>query len=372
LDVGKGLPNLASRPHRLAPQGMGTRERKTDDVVTMREVADAAGVSIATVSRVLSGTRRVDPELSARVRATQAELGYRTNLLASGLRLQRTDTVGMVVPQVANPYFSSLMQAVGRRLQAVDKTVLLIDAENDPLVEAEGLHRLLDRSVDALIAIPVDEHESVAAMTEAAGLVRLVQLDRAAIDVPADLVAVDHAAGIESAVDHVAGLGCERLVLVGAARRDSTARERADAFAASCAHHGLDVEKPLLGAYSVEWGRDAARGLLGAGLPDAVICGNDLIALGVLAVLREAGVDVPGQVKLTGYDDVGFATLTSPEITSVRQPLDRLADAAVRRLLHPRDEGEGRSVERLVPSLMIRRSTVASSMPAPPERRGTS
>jgi LacI family transcriptional regulator len=327
-------------------------------VVTMREVADAAGVSIATVSRVLSGTRRVDPELVDRVRATQEQLGYRTNLLASGLRLQRTDTVGMVVPQVANPYFSSLMQEVGRRLQAIGKTVLLVDAENDPRVEADGVHRLLDRSVDGLIAIPVDEHESVTAMTEAAGLVRLVQLDRAVVDVPADLVAVDHAAGIGEAVEHLAGLGCRRLALISAARRDSTARERADAFDASCSSLGLEVEEPLLGEYSVEWGRDAAARLLDAGLPDGVVCGNDLIALGVLSVLREAGVDVPGRVKLTGYDDVGFATLTSPEITSVRQPLDRLAEAAVSRLLHPSEDGQTPSVERFVPSLMVRRSTV--------------
>lgn len=326
----------------------------------MREVADAAGVSIATVSRVLSGTRRVDPELVERVRATQSELGYRTNLLASGLRLQRTDTVGMVVPQVANPYFSALMQAVGRRLQAVGKTVLLVDAENDPIIEAAGIHRLLDRSVDALIAIPVDEHASVPALTEAAGQVRLVQLDRAAPRVPADLVGVDHVAGIGSAVGHLVELGCERLALVSAARRDSTARERADAFAASCATHGLSVAEPLLGEYSVEWGREAASVLLGDGLPDGVICGNDLIALGVLSVLREADVDVPGRVKLTGYDDVGFATITSPEITSVRQPLDRLAEAATIRLMHPLDESELPSVERLTPSLTIRGSTVAT------------
>lgn len=329
-------------------------------MVTMRDVADAAGVSIATVSRVLSGTRRVDPRLAERVRATQVELGYRTNLLASGLRLQRTDTVGMVVPQVANPYFSSLMQAVSRRLQAVDKTVLLIDAENDPVVEAAGVQRLLDRSVDALIAIPVDEYASVAAMTEAADIVRLVQLDRAALDVRAELVAVDHAIGIGAAVRHLAELGCERLVFVGAARHDSTARERADAFVTSCTNHGLTVGEQFLGEYTVEWGRQAAAELA-TDPPDGVICGNDLIALGVLSVLREADIDVPGQVKLTGYDDVGFATLTSPEITSVRQPLERLAEAAVARLMHPVDIGTGPSVERFAPTLMVRRSTVATS-----------
>lgn len=332
-------------------------------VITMREVAKAAGVSVATVSRVLSGTRRVDQELVDRVRVAQAELGYRTNLVASGLRRQRTDTIGMVVPQVANPYFSALMQAVGRRLRVEGKSVLLVDAEDDPREEAEGLRRLVDRSVDGLVAIPVDEHASAAALSEAAGVVRTVLLDRAAIDVPADLVAVDHELGIGAVVDHLAGLGRCHLAFVGASFHDSTARERQAAFEVAVRTAACGTHRTLLGDYSVEWGRAAASQLLDEPLPDAVVCGNDLIALGVLATFHEAGVEVPGHVAVTGYDDVGFATLTSPTLTTVRQPLDALADAAVTRLLDDPPHGARISSTRLEPSLVVRRSSTLD----PPE-----
>ncbi len=335
----------------------------------MRDVAQAAGVSAATVSRVLSGSRRVNPELAARVLAAQDELGYRTNLLASGLRRQRTDTVGMVVPQVGNPYFSALMEAVGRRLQRVGITVLLVDAENDPDAEAEGLHRLLDRSIDGLLAVPVDEHASTAALTEAAERVHLVQLDRAAEGVPADLVAVDHLAGIRSAVDHLVARGCSDLAFVSAEPRDSTARERARAFDDAMRATGATARASAFGSYTVEWGRVAATRLVEGGrLPQAIVCGNDLIALGVLAVLGEAGVDVPGEVAVTGYDDIGFATLTAPALTTVRQPVDSLAEAAVDLLLGDGPGEDGPSVQRFVPKLIVRASTDPSA-PVPHRRR---
>lgn len=327
-------------------------------MVTIRDVAEEAGVSIATVSRVLSGTRRVDPELSERVRVAQRHLGYRTNLLASGLRRQRTDTVGMVVPKIANPYFSALMEAVSRRLQDAHRTVLLVDAEDDVALEAEGLRRLVDRSVDGVLAIPVDEHGSALALAEIAGRVPLVMLDRAVAGVDADAVGVDHDAGVASVVDHLVGLGHRALAFVGASRRDSTGRERAEAFERACRAAGLGPGPMELGAYSVAWGREAGARFAAeaATMPTAFVCGNDLIALGVLSALRDAGLDVPGDVAVTGYDDVGFATLSSPELTTVRQPLDALARTAVDVLLELPSEAPTRH-RRLVPQLQVRGSS---------------
>jgi LacI family transcriptional regulator len=327
-------------------------------MVKMEDVAKAAGVSVATVSRVLSGSRNVAPELSARVLQAQDQLGYRPNLVASSLRRQRTDTIGMVVPQVGNPYFATLMGAVSRRLQRVGKTVLLVDAEDDPVSEAEGLHRLLDRSVDGLLAVPVDEHASTSALADAARIVHLVQLDRAAEGVSADLVAVDQVAGMRAAVEHLVGLQRRDLAFISAEPRDSTARERAHAFQEAAAALGATTREPLFGAYTVDWGRSAARQLIDAqqSLPQAIVCGNDLIALGVLSALSEASVDVPGAVAVTGYDDIGFATLTRPALTTVRQPVGRLAAAAVDRLLSG-DRPPRASVQRFAPKLVVRAST---------------
>jgi LacI family transcriptional regulator len=339
-------------------------------VVTIRDVAEEAGVSIATVSRVLSGTRRVDPQLSERVREAQRRLGYRRNLLASGLRRQRTDTIGMVVPKIANPYFSALMETVSRRLQSEHRTVLLVDAEDDVGLEAEGLHRLVDRSVDGVLAIPVDEHGSAIALAEIATRVPLVLLDRAVAGVDAEAVGVDHDAGIDSVVDHLLGLGRDRLAFVGASRRDSTGRERAEAFERASRRTAVEPAGMELGAYSVAWGREAGARLAERTLepPNGIVCGNDLIALGVLSSLRDAGLTVPDDVAVTGYDDVGFATLTSPELTTVRQPLEALARTAVDLLLGAPSEEPTRH-RRLVPELRVRGSTVGAASHAPPASR---
>ena len=328
---------------------------------TLRDVAERAGVSLATVSRVLNGATTVDPALAERVRSAAGDLGYRANLLARGLRQQRTNIVGIVVPQIANPFFSALMQAVSRRLRATSRTLLLADAEDDPDVEAAALDRLADHGVDGLLLAPVDEHASGAAAARVADRVPMIFLDRAAEGVAADLVSVDQKAGMDAVLSHLAVDGPARTRLVSAAPVDSVARERAEAYASAVASGRVrDTHEPLLGSFTSGWGQQAARCLLDAGeLPEALVCGNDLIAIGALTVLTEHGVAVPADVRVTGFDDVGLATVTTPRLTTVRQPLDGLANAAVA-LLEDRIERGTQAPprqRRLAPDLIMRAST---------------
>ena len=329
---------------------------------TLRDVAERAGVSLATVSRVLNGVPSVDPALADRVRAAAGDLGYRANLLARGLRQQRTDIVGIVVPQIGNPFFSALMQAVSRRLRTTSRTLLLADAEDDPVVEASALERLADHGVDGVLLAPVDERASAAAASRVAERVPTIFLDRAAKGVPADLVSVDQKAGIDAVVAHLSTNGPPLTRFVSAAPLDSVARERAEAYAAAVAD-GLvrDAHEPLLGTFTAGWGQETARRLLATGLPHAVVCGNDLIALGVLAVLRDSGVAVPGDVRVAGFDDVGLATVTTPRLTTVHQPLDRLAAVAVELLDARMSTGSQAAPRqrRLKPDLVVRASTEA-------------
>lgn len=331
--------------------------------ITMRDVAEAAGVSVATVSRVLSGNRPVRPEIATSVREASERLGYRTHYVARALRRQSTQTVGMVVPYIANPFFPGVVQAVERSLHAGGHALFLCDSQDDPEIEADRVRALVDRRVDGLLVIPCDAEASAEAVREAARRVPLVQLDRCVEGVEGDHVGVDDAAGIAVVLDHLWACGRRRLVFVGAHESISTAGERLAAYRRGAVRFHPDSQQDvLLDDFSIEWGRRAAQRLSARRqLPEAIVCANDLIALGVVQRLRAARLEVPRDVAVTGFDDIGFAALGDPPLTTVRQPVEAIGEESVRLLLG-RLAGEEAAPQRvrLAPELVVRASTVAA------------
>lgn len=320
-------------------------------MVTMRDVAAAAGVSVATVSRVLNGTQPVGRAATAAVERAVDQLGYRPNRLAASLRRSRTRTVAMVVPHIANPYFPRLVQAVERVLADDDHELVLADSQDDVAAERRRVRALLERRVDGLLLVAC--HEQGSAATVADVDVPCVLVDRLVADVDVDRVVSDDTGGIRALLAHLAGLGHRSFAFVGAEPVTSTARARLAAFRAEV---GGDAPA-LLRDFSLDWGREAAARLLAAGLPDAIVCGNDLTAIGVVRHLRDAGIDLPGEVAVTGYDDVGFAEVCDPPLTTMRQPVDELGAVAVRLLLEAiaAEPVAPRSVV-LEPALVVRAS----------------
>ncbi len=333
--------------------------------VTLKDVALASGCSIATVSRVLAGTRPVGAETARIVREAAERLGYRPNHVARALRSRSTGTVGLVLPQITNPFFPTLVRELEHALHAEGRAVLLADCDDDPATEAARIAALLSRRVDALLLIPVDERRSREAVAAAAAQVPLVLLDRGCGPGVADSVAVDNAAGMALVLEHLAATGRRRPCFIGAAGTASTAVERRAAYEAGAA--ALDPQAPgrsALGDFSVEWGR-AAVDLLWPSRPDAVVCANDLIAAGALQRLRQLGADVPGEVAVTGFDDIPLAGLADPALTTVRQPVGELAAEAARLLARGPaggDPGPRRTV-RLAPRLVVRASSVPDPRP---------
>ncbi|MEU2561601.1 LacI family DNA-binding transcriptional regulator [Streptomyces longispororuber] len=329
--------------------------------VTLRDVARASGCSVATVSRVLAGTRPVGAETALRVREAAARLGYRPNHAARALRSRATGTVGLVLPQITNPFYPGLVRELTHALHAEGRAVLLADCDDDPVAEAERVDDLLSRRVDALLVIPADERRSRDAVAAAARRVPLVLMDRRCGSGIADSVAVDNAAGTALVLDHLAATGRRRPCFVGAHGSASAAAERRAAYAAGSG--ALDPRAPervALGDFSVAWGRAAVDQVLPA-RPDALVCANDLIAIGALQRLRELGVDVPGEVAVTGFDDIPMAELASPGVTTVRQPVAELAAEATQ-MLARRLGGDGagpRRTIRLAPELVARGSSGA-------------
>ena len=345
--------------------------------VTLKEVARASGCSVATVSRVLGGTRPVGPEIALRVKEAAERLGYRPNQVARALRSRSTGTIGLVLPQITNPFFPSLVREVEHALHAEGRALLLADCNDDPTTEAARITALLDRQVDALLVIPVDEKHSRDAVTTAAARVPMVLLDRGCGTGVADLVATDNASGMALVLEHLAATGRRRVCFVGASGCDTAAVERLAAYEAGVA--SLDPEAPgrvELGDFSLEWGRAAVDRILPL-RPDAVVCANDLIAVGALQRLRQLGVDVPGEIAVTGFDYIPMAGLADPALTTVRQPVRELAAEAAQLLgsrLAGQTDGPRRSV-RLAPELVVRASSAprapsaqdAGSTPTPEE-----
>ncbi|MDK3255201.1 LacI family DNA-binding transcriptional regulator [Blastococcus capsensis] len=329
--------------------------------VTIRDVARHARVSTATVSRALSGARPVSAEVVEQVRRSAEELGYAGNGIASALRRSRTDTVGMVVPSIANPFFTSLVESAEHALQQAGQQLFLCSSRSDPGLEAQRLRTLVARQVDGIVISPVHGTESTAAVAWAADQLPLVQVDRYVTGVDSHWVGVDDHAALGLIADHLAQRGVRTAAFVSSRLTNSSTELRLSGLRRHTTRLGIAVDERqiLLGDYSIAWGREAAAQLLADGpLPDAIICADDLIALGVLEGCAAGGIGVPDDVLVTGFDDIPFSALSAPPLTTVHQPQEQIAAEAVRLLQRALGPGAG-PPERiaLAPSLVVRAST---------------
>ncbi|TFV55304.1 LacI family transcriptional regulator [Geodermatophilus sp. DF01-2] len=328
---------------------------------TIRDVAARAGVSTATVSRALSGARPVSPEVAELVRRAAADLGYSGNGIASALRRNRTDTVGMVVPSIANPFFTALVESVEHALQDAGQQLFLCSSRSDPALEAQRLRSLVARQVDGIVISPVHGTESTEAVAWAARELPLVQVDRYVTGVDSDWVGVDDDTALRLVVDHLAGRHVRSAAFVSSQLTNSSTELRLAGFQQHTDRAGIAVEdgQVLLGEYSIAWGRTAGERILrSAHRPDAVVCADDLIAFGVLQACHDLGLDVPGDVLVTGFDDIPYAALSAPPLTTIHQPQEQIAAEAVRLLQRAlgREAGPPTRIA-LPPDLVVRQST---------------
>lgn len=327
--------------------------------VTIRTVAEDAGVSIATVSRVLAGTGSVAPDLRRAVEQSARRLGYARNTIASALRSSKTQTIGMVVPEIANPFNTELVREVEDALHAHGFQLLLCSAHQDSAREKEALRSLIGQQVDGLIISPVDSAASMEAVKNAAGARPLVQVDQRIEGLEADWIGVDDEQGIRLVLRHLKDQGVDSAGFLGGRETDSSAVTRYQAFRKLCGDSGISVSEHhvRLGDYSTSFGRQQMAELAQQGqLPDALVCGADVIAIGALQTCYRMGLKVPESMLVTGFDDIEFADMCAPRLTTVRQPLKAIARQAVKLLL---DTEQGTTVRlALAPELAVRESSV--------------
>lgn len=283
--------------------------------VSARDVARLAGVSVSTVSRTLAKPTAVAPGTREKVLVAARELGYQVGPTAGPPATGQPRTIGLVVPDLENPFFASVTKGVQKRAEMAGYSLLIADSDEEPSQEAE-LVRTMSRHVDGMVLCSPRGTEDV--VKELARESLLVLVNRRVGDLPA--VTVDNRDGVRQALDHLRALGHRRIAYVGGPRGSWSNDERLDAFE-SIGTQLDDSELIDLGNFRpyVSGGVAAADLVIASGAT-AVLTYNDLLALGVLERARQRGVRVPEDLSVVGFDNVPVAALTSPSLTSVEIP----------------------------------------------------
>ncbi|MCA0252396.1 MAG: LacI family transcriptional regulator [Actinobacteria bacterium] len=327
--------------------------------VTLTEVAAKAGVSIATASRALSGKPRVSREMIERVRTVAAELGYRVDPIARALREGSSRLVGMIVPGLDIPYFAQLVAALEEELNRAGFELLLADSHGFIEEEVRRLRVFGDRRVDGIIIVPADRTASIQSLANIPAGFPTVEVDRATDRPVADFVGVDNTRGMELLFEHLSERQVASVAFAGADDASTNGVERWECFNRLAGRHGMEVSATYRGDFSTQSGAAAAEHLLQTGpLPDAIVCGSDQIAVGLISRLHKHGYGVPGDVLVTGFDGGELADIFLPTLTTVLQPISSIAADAVS-LLVSRMEGGTGTIRRslLAPTLQLGEST---------------
>ena len=309
---------------------------------TIRDVADRAGVSTATVSRVLSGTLEARPATQQRVLDAARELDYRPSGIARSLKLRTTGTFGLIVTDILNPFFPELVRSIEDAARERGYSVLLGNGDEDPDREAAYLELLAQRRVDGLLVASGGLSERHGRWLRNAPIpVVLVNCELADGSRPA--VLTDNRAAARLAAEHVLGLGHHRIGHITGRPTNAATSERIagirDALAANNRRETLTLAE---GDDHVAGGELAMSRLLDSpSQPTAVLCYNDLTAIGAIRAIRGRGLDVPADISVVGFDDIDLAAYVDPPLTTVSQAIVAIGQASVRALLEALREAAG-------------------------------
>lgn len=329
--IGLTTKNVACLP---CLDWLGSNEGDDEGMATISQIAQHAGVSVATVSRAFSHPHLIRPQTLDKVHRAIEELGYRPNAIARHLRRKRTETVIVIVPQIQNTFFSGIIQGI----------------EN--LAHDRGFRILLGETRDDQARL--DHYADMVSMRVADGLILLGSLLPTAVasaisnDQPSPLplvlacerfeglecphVAIDNAAAARAAVAHLAEQGCRRIAIISGPPDNTLSKDRHLGYCDALHAAGLnrDPTLELYGDFTVSTGFAAARDLLALpDRPDALFCANDEMAIGARQAIREAGLRVPQDIALVGFDDIRFAEYLDPPLTTIRQPTAMIGEQAM-------------------------------------------
>lgn len=332
-------------------------------MVTIREVAKAAGVSVATASRALNGLTNVTRETREKIEAKAAELNYIPHSGARSLTRRQTDTIGVILPDLFGEFFSEIIRGIDRVVHGAGKNLLLGNMHGSPEETGQAIRAMRGR-VDGLLVMPPNS----SADTIGDGLAKdipTVLLNARAKDDETPFVTVDNYAGARLVTEHLIERGARKIVHIAgpASNRDASERQRGYR---DVLREKLNDSDPIIlpGDFREDAGRNAAQLLLTGKIPfDAVFAGNDLMAVDLMAELRGAGIEIGRDLLVAGFDDIPLARYVTPQLTTVHSDITRLGSAAALLALRMM-KGEKLGAEDsllIAPTLAVRGSTAGEA-----------
>jgi LacI family transcriptional regulator len=330
--------------------------------VTIKDVARRSGVSSMTVSRVINRSDRVSPETRQRVEAAIAELGYVPSRLARGLIRQKTGTLALIVPDVANPFFTLIVRGAEDVARRTGYRMILCDTRADLAIEREVIEEMIAHRVEGIAIAPVSDRSRGHLRRLSSFGVHFVLIDRTVAGVESDVVVGDNAGGGRRLVEHLIALGHRRIGFITESDEVSTARARRQSYESALAAAGIPLDPTLIVRTTVDprGGNEGMRRLLGLDeRPTAVFAVNNLVAVGAIEAVRAHGLEVPDDVAIVCFDDIEYASRLYPFLTVMAQPAETLGTLGTQ-LLVERIEGRAPEQHRVVvlpARFIVRRSS---------------
>ena len=329
--------------------------------VTLADIAQATGFSINTVSRALNGKPDVHERTREIIQAVARKLNYHPDRLARGLRQQATRVIGLVVSDVANPFFGSLMKSISRHARARDYQVLLQDSDESSILESNAIDVLLAERIDGVLICPVQVESASIERLIGSGL-PVVLVGRYFQDLDVDFVSPDDTQGGRLAAQHLLDLGHRRIGMINASPWISSARDRQEGFVQAHEAAGVAVDSSLIRSGVVDHlaGYREATTLLQEH-PDltAIVAYSDFVAFGIARAIWEAGLSIPEDISLVGFDDTPLATCLPVPLSTVRTPIEQLGSRSVD-VLCRKIEGEySLPTRETLPLVFVERSSTS-------------
>lgn len=332
----------------------------------MREIARLAGVSSATVSRVIHGSNLVRPGTAERVRRVIDELKFVPNGSATTLKYGKSGSYGLIIPDITNPFFPEFIRSFEAILVNKSQDMLMATTDFHASRMQQTIHRMLVRQVDG-VALLASEIETGPIETLIRNRVPLVTMDRRQVGRGLSDVSIHYLSGLSQAVDHLKKLRHKKIGYIGGSAGLTISDHREQAFTRAMERAGLKIDPRfiLVGNYRISGGETAMKELLGiTDRPTAIIAANDLTAIGALRVLHREGLATPDDFSIVGFDDIELSDIINPPLTTIRLPRRELAEAFVTAL-----ESSARDPHAVGKQYTVKTSLVVRSSTGPPSKR---
>jgi DNA-binding LacI/PurR family transcriptional regulator len=328
-------------------------------MASMKDIAERVGVSITTVSHALNGTRPVAPETQRKIKEVIRELGFYKNVHARRLVRGRSDFLGLIVSDIGNPFFPEVIKSFESAALENGFDLLLCNTNYEPRRTESAVRKMIENKVRG-VAVMTSEFEPDLAENLVASHVPVVFLDVGPVQSLTSNIRVDYSQGIFEAIGHLCELGHTEIAFIAGPQNLRSAVTRRRAFLDALEKIGLPSHRTLEGNHKVDGGTTAVRALLREHpLPTAILSSNDLTAIGAMRALHEAGVKVPEDVSVVGFDDIDFAQMAHPPLTTVSLPRDRLGSLAFHALHKLFGHKGAHGAEFVIETHLVKRESTA-------------